>query len=101
MAYRNGLCRCCRSLQWRRAGLDPREKALVERPARWQGLNNIIMSLLCYFRRSFEVGNAGRSCAGSDLGNVQDGLENRRRLTGSTRGVLTILKHVHLPETEN
>ena len=32
--------------------------------------------------------------------NGEDDLENRRRLTGSTRGVLRILKHPHLAKTE-
>ena len=52
------------------------------------------------FRRSFEVGDAGRSCAGSGLANGQDDLPARLRLMESTRGVLSFPKHPHFPEVE-
>ena len=55
------------------------------------GGSYFVLKWLClsHFRRSFgfEVGNAGRSYAGSDFGNDLDGLENRRRFNEATRGV--------------
>ena len=54
-----------------------------------------------HFRRSFEVGNAGRSYAGSDSGNGLDGLENRRRFNEATQGVSGFKKHPHLSESEH
>ena len=56
---------------------------------------------LSHFRRSFKVGDAGRSCAGSDFRNDQDGLENRRRFNEATQEVSSFKKHPHLPESEH
>ena len=56
---------------------------------------------LSHFWRNFEIGDAGRSCAGSDVGNRQDGLENRHHFNEATQGVAGFKTHPHLPESEH
>ena len=72
-------------------GLDPRAYASRKRPVRRRGPNHIIMSLFePHFWPSFQVGNAGQSCAESGFVNCQDDLLSRRRCAHSTQVVFKI-----------
>ena len=53
-----------------------------------------------HFWRSFEVGDAGQSCAGNGLTNDQNDLPAQIRVAYLTWLVLDFIKHTHLPEAE-
>ena len=82
---------------WR---LVPSSRCIEGKASKLWRFRKNITHCLAHFLRTFEVGDAGRSCTGSDLADNQDDQLAQRPFTYSMRVVMGNPQHPHFPQAD-